>query len=142
MSIPNWDSDWKTAITNARNSINTTDFDYITPASGPSQANWFDLNSSDTNIAGQAAISYDCAPNPNKLTSLSLYANFPHFSACCYIHGSAQKQCTAIHELGHGVGLEHNSETSIMLTSHITRCHSSLITTVQSHDTFDINLKY
>jgi hypothetical protein len=142
MSIPNWDSEWQSAIRNAQASINTTHFKYSTPLYGPYQVNWGNLNNPDTNIAGATDVGVDCAPNPNTITRASLYANFPHFSACCYIHDTARKQCTAIHEMGHGLGLEHNELTSIMRSGHITRCHDLLVTTVQLHDTDDINWKY
>ncbi|MDQ3822931.1 MAG: hypothetical protein M3321_06800 [Actinomycetota bacterium] len=44
--------------------------------------------------------------------------------------------------MGHAVGLDHNSTTSIMHIPHSQRCHSWEIKKLQAHDLSDIDYRY
>jgi hypothetical protein len=99
---------------------------------------WDNLGDPDFVIAGWAEMFVSCSTRT--FTWGLLYFNFPHFNQSS--HTQDQKQCTAIHEMGHGVGLAYNTLTSIMKGEHTSKCHSTLINTLQSHDTSDLNAKY
>lgn len=137
-----WPVSYQDAIVGATTQFNTSDFDWFTDSQSSAKAQWGDLNNtSNTGLAGSMTGPVDCSTNPNYFQAVYLYYNFPHFNASA--HTTAQKQCTAIHEMGHGVGLADNTfSPSIMYSNHNTRCHSSLITSLQSHDLSDINGKY
>ncbi|MDQ3879999.1 MAG: hypothetical protein M3295_02825 [Chloroflexota bacterium] len=132
-----WSAATRAAIDNAVFEFNKADFDYFrTSSSAPVQ--WLDLGSSDTSVAGATYLSVNCSTH--RIAVASLYFNFPHFTASS--HPAARRQCTAIHEMGHGVGFDHNTLTSILYIDHRQRCHSWTITTLRSHDVSDINTRY
>ncbi len=133
-----WDSSYQAAIQQAASNFNTSDFDYYWAASTSALMIWGDLNYPDTNVAGATSIYVNCATHI--IQSGSFYFNFPHFNASP--HTVNQKTCTAIHELGHGAGFDHNSLYSILYADHKQRCHSWLITSLQTHDYQDINSRY
>ena len=131
-----WNSEWQTALGNARVEFNVSHFKYY-KGSG---LNWANLNSSDTSVAGQTTIRAFTCGGTNLIYDVSLYINVPHFQASPHTIG--QRQCTAIHEMGHAVGLDHNDLASIVNIPHSHRCHYWEIKTLQPHDTSDINYRY
>jgi predicted Zn-dependent protease len=134
-----WAGQYLNAIDNGANQFNRSDFDFnLVPYNQPYTLAWYDYGSSDTSLAGVTSLSVNCSTHT--ITSGSLYINFAHFTASS--HTQAQIQCTTIHEFGHAAGFDHNATTSILLQGHNQRCHSSLITTLQSHDYSDINGRY
>ena len=137
-SPSSWDSSYQQALSGAQGSFNTSHFAYRSATPQTALAYWNDLNNPDTNIAGAASDLVACSTH--SITVVSLYFNFPHFNATA--HSVAQKQCTAIHEMAHGVGFDHNAEFSVLYTDHGQRCHNWLITTLQGHDYSDINAVY
>lgn len=130
--------------TNAAGNIsNNTRFRYTRVDLGAT-ARWYDYNDpQNPGIAGAAEISFN--PSTCRITGLNLFLNFPHFDPAQggSNHTVDQKQCTTIHEFGHGLGLSHvSSGASIMLADHRSRCHNQLIKTVQSTDVVRINALY
>lgn len=133
-----WTTTKINAVDAAASSIrNNTDFDWYKSTSY--EVVWDDLGSSDTSVAGYTTWNYSCSTH--KIWPGALFINFPHFTGG---HSTSQSayQCVALHEFGHMMALAHNTVTSIMKQPHTSRCHSSLITSVQSHDISDINAKY
>ena len=134
-----WDSSYKIAISNAVNSFNNSDFTWSFQLNEElADVTWDNLNDPDFVIAGYSQMFLNCSTRT--FTWGVLYFNFPHFNWSS--HTQDQKQCVAIHEMGHGVGLSHNTLTSIMEADHLSNCHDSLIKALQSHDTSDLNTKY
>jgi hypothetical protein len=136
------DTVYRNAINAAQSNFNWSDFKYASSTTSGT-IRWSNLNNPDTTIAGATSSTIDCATH--RITGASMYFNYPHFTASA--HDDWARQCTAIHELGHGVGLAHNgllstSGTSIMYGVHQDRCHSYSIVALQPHDTSDINAKY
>lgn len=141
--MPNFDESYVTAITNAQTEFNKSDFKW-TRVFDPSVADvtWKDYYNPNTTIAGLSYVIYDCntaAPHYIK-SGYTLGFNIPHFNASG--HTIAQKQCTAIHEMGHLAGFDHNTLISIMLNNHTQRCHSSELKMIQPHDFNNINSHY
>lgn len=135
-----WTLSYRNGIIGAQTSFNSSDFDYITDSQSSALVQWGDLNSPNTNVAGSMTGPVNCSTNPNYFQAVYLYYNFPHFNATN--HNTSHKQCVAIHEMGHGVGLAHNELTSINRTNEVTQCHNNSWNTLQSHDVSDINGKY
>jgi hypothetical protein len=136
------DTVYRNAITAAQSNFNLSDFKYSSSTTSGTIW-WSNLNSQDTSTAGATRLTVDCGTH--RITAANMYFNYPHFAASA--HDDWARQCTAIHELGHGVGLAHNSllstsGTSIMYGVHADRCHSYSIVALQPHDTSDINAKY
>lgn len=140
-----WPSSYTAGIRNAESSFNQSDFDYYSASVTSALVTWRDYNSSDTGIAGATYISADCSRHT--IGAATLYYNFPHFSD--YPHSVNAYTCTAIHEMTHGVGFDHNLLTnssgapvSVLYQYHGTRCHNSVVYTMQSHDFYDVNGRY
>lgn len=135
-----WDVSYRNALSNGTTNFNTSDFSWIWEAD-PAVADiiWADFNNPDTSIAGAAALTIDCTSHT--ILYGTLYFNFPHFNAS--FHTQDEKQCSSIHEQGHGVGLDHNNLVSILNPLHSARCHDTpVVKELEAHDTGDINAKY
>lgn len=132
-----WDVSYRDAISGAQAGFNGSDFDYFTSTQTSALLTWQDLNNPDTNIAGYASIVVFC--NTHNISSGTLYFNFPHFQTA---HTVAEKQCVAIHEMGHGAGFWHNEVISVLRTDHNTQCHVNQWKTLQTHDLNDVNTVY
>lgn len=132
-----WMNEWQTALENARVEFNVSHFVYYR---GAGETTWADLGSPDTSIAGLARITSEDCNGTALIYSVDLFINTPHFQASPHTVG--QRQCTAIHEMGHLVGLNHNDLVSIETTPHEHRCHYWEVKKLQSHDISDINYRY
>lgn len=132
-----WSSSWQTAFENARVEFNASQFTWF--RGGP-PIGWQNLNSSDTTIAGGTIYRRVTCGAPNLIQEADLYVNVPHFQASP--HTTGQRHCVAIHEMGHVVGLGHNTITSIMNEPHSHRCHYWEIKKLQPHDISDIDFRY
>lgn len=130
---------YKTAIEAARTNFNVSDFDYYNASVTSALMAWGDYGSADTNLAGATYISVYC-PTSRRIDAGNLYFNYAHFNAAS--HTASQYTCTAVHEMGHGAGFDHNTSFSILYADHSWRCHNQTITTLQTHDTGDINAAY
>jgi hypothetical protein len=135
-----WDASYQNAIANGTTNFNTSDFDWFwTSDDTTADVVWANYNNPDLTIAGANLMFRNCTTHT--FYGGVMYFNFPHFNASSHTQG--QKQCTSIHEQGHGVGLDHNDVfTSIMKVPHSQRCHVQLIDILYSHDVSDINAKY
>lgn len=133
-----WNDSNKAGIDRAAANISNNSPYYFTKVSATeAEFRWGDYGSSDTSLAGYTDRTIFCTAA--YIDIIALYYNFAHFQGT---HSGDEKQCIAIHEFGHGMGVEHNSLTSIEYQPHSTRCHSWLIKTLQPHDVGDIDFKY
>ncbi len=139
-----WATSYKNAIDNAAADFrNNTVFDYNRLSSGAT-APWANWNDPDNlGLAGVTLLALN--HTTCRITDAAFYFNVPHFdpSQGGTNHSQDQKQCTAVHEFGHGVGLTHvASGSSVMLADHNARCHNQLIKVLQPEDRNDINSLY
>ncbi|MBA3779923.1 MAG: hypothetical protein H0X16_11625 [Chloroflexi bacterium] len=134
-----WSVTTRGAIDNAAANINSrTQFTWSRLDGGATVA-WAALGNPDPSVAGQATLTFD--QSTCRLVAADLYFNFAHFDAAA--HSQDRKQCTAIHEFGHGMALAHAaSDTSIMYADHSFRCHNQLYKVLQPEDEADLNGLY
>lgn len=133
-----WSFNYRNGITTAASRINGADFTWTyNSGSGNVWGNW---GSNDVFIAGYAQTWWNCGATYAEIYRALMYYNFPHWQASPHV--ADQYTCTAIHEFGHGLGLAHNSVTSVLNTDHDVQCHINQWSSRQAHDTSDINALY
>jgi len=132
-----WAANYRTALANASSNINsTTDFSWIRVSSG-AVAPWANWN--DPNSPGLAGVTQSSFNNTTcRFTDQWFYFNFPHTDG----DNVDQRQCTAVHEFGHGLGLNHVSGFRAMNANHTYRCHTNMIKTFQGVDSAEANVLY
>jgi hypothetical protein len=91
-----WEAGLLTAIANAQTNFNTSDFDYTKVGITSALVTWVDLGA-EWQVAGTYYVYVNCGTHI--IGSGTIKMNLPHFSHD--IHTTAQKQCTAIHEMAH-----------------------------------------
>ena len=133
-----WDSSYTYAIDNSMNHINrNTDFTWNRYDRGTVVV-WMAYGSPDKDLAGVAHLAI--ATSGCQITDATLYFNFAHFGTA---HTVDQKQCTAIHEWGHGMGLMHDfTNLVVMNDDHNYRCHENLVRYLTEADKSDVNGLY
>lgn len=132
-----WAAMYRTGIDSAASDMRTrSEFSWNRVGSGVGDwGNWNDPGN--PGIAGVTAYeSYN--GTTCRLGDLDFFLNFPHFAG----HNAGQVQCTAIHEFGHGLVLEHSSGFVVMNANHQYRCPDNLIKTLTQTDIYNVNGLY